>query len=222
VSASDVQSYKRDFWNKESPKFAMRHYRLVKAARLINKMAGTRQCSLLDIGCGPATLASVLGPNIRYYGIDIAIQDPAPNLLEADILEAPIKFGDLRFDIVVALGVFEYLGNAQDEKFSEIAGLLNPDGTFIVSYTNFAHRNPQVYHAFSNVQPVDRFRNNLERHFIVPRMFPTAYNWSHGQPRRSIVKRANMCVNATIPLLHPKLAIEYFFVCSPRRGRQPR
>jgi SAM-dependent methyltransferase len=220
MSASHVESYKKDFWDKESPKFASPHYRLLKAARLINKIAGTTECTLLDIGCGPATLATVLAPNIRYYGIDLAIQDPAPNLLEADILATPIKFGDLRFDIILAQGLFEYLADAQDEKFTEIAQLLTSHGTFIVSYTNFSHRQPEVYHAFSNVQPMPRFRSSLERHFIVRRAYPTAYNWKHGLPGRPILKRANMHLNISIPFVAPRLAVEYFFVCSPRRQEQ--
>ena len=111
-----------------------------KAARLINKLARGQERTLLDVGCGPATLRSLLEPNIQYHGIDIAIHDPAPNLIEADFLEAPIKFDDKRFDIILAQGVFEYVGNFQSQKFAEIAQLLNEDGIFVVSYVNFDHR----------------------------------------------------------------------------------
>ena len=48
--------------------------------------------------------------NVHYYGIDIAIQDPAPNLREADILKEPVGFGGRTFDIAVAQGLFEYMG----------------------------------------------------------------------------------------------------------------
>ena len=44
----------------------------------------------------------LLRPNIQYHGIDIAIHDPAPNLIEADFLEVPIQFGDKHFDIILA------------------------------------------------------------------------------------------------------------------------
>ena len=158
----------------------------------------------------------MLPSNIRYYGIDIAIQDRSPNLLEADILETPIKFGDRQFDIVLAQGLFEYLADAQAEKFSEISQLLVPNGTFIVSYTNFAHRKPQIYHAYSNVQPLDCFRRCLESDFVVERAVPASYNWNHGQPRRRLVKMANMHLNTSLPFISPKLAVEYFFVCSRR------
>jgi hypothetical protein len=50
----------------------------------------------------------LLRHNIQYYGIDIAIHDPALNLIENNFLEAPIKSDNKRFDIVVAKEVFEY------------------------------------------------------------------------------------------------------------------
>src|SRR5262249_43996585 len=123
VSGSNIgrRLHKKDFWSKENLKYSRPHYRLEKSARIINRLAQGRRCTLLDVGCGPATLASLLRPNIQYYGIDIAISDPAPNLIEADILEAPIQFENKRFDIILAQGVFEYIGNFQAQKFAEIA-----------------------------------------------------------------------------------------------------
>jgi SAM-dependent methyltransferase len=213
---SIAESYKRDFWIQENRKHAKPHYRLRKTARLITRIAGGKRCDLLDLGCGPATLRRLLPDSIRYYGIDIAIRDQAPNLLEADILQAPIKFGDMRFDIVVAQGLFEYVGDAQEGKFAEIAELLHEGGTFIVTYTNFGHRRSHVFEAFSNVQPFASFRASLSRYFVVEKFFPTSHNWYGGQPRRGLVQAANMHLNVNIPVLSPRLAVEYFFICSPR------
>ncbi len=111
-------------------------------------MAQGKERDLLDVGCGPAVLMNLLEKNIHYYGIDIAVHEPAPNLLEADFLEVPIKFGDKQFDIVLAQGVFEYVGEFQSRKFAEISELLRQDGVFIVSYTNFGHRRTQIYAPF--------------------------------------------------------------------------
>ena len=86
---------------------------------------------VLDVGCGPASLMPLLRSNIQYYGIDIAIHDPAPNLIEADLLETPIWFNDKRFHIVVAQGVFEYFGTSQSQKFTEIRTLLADGGKFL-------------------------------------------------------------------------------------------
>ena len=203
------------FWRKENLRFVEPHYRLVKAARIIKKLAQGRECTLLDVGCGPATLAHLLPSNVDYYGIDIAIQDPAPNLLEADLRVAPVKFDDKKFDIVLAQGIFEYVGDTQSQKFAEIAAILNENGKFIVSYWNFGHRNPHMYHAFSNIQPFDDFRKDLSRHFKIDRFFPASHNWRHTGPNRRITRAINMPMEINIPLVSPVLAVEYFFVCSP-------
>lgn len=210
-----AESYKRDFWIKENLKHAQPHYRLQKTARIVNTIASGRPCDLLDVGCGPATLQWLLEDGIRYHGIDLAIHDAAPNLLEADILQTPIGFGAMRFDIVVAQGLFEYLGGSQDVKLGEIAQVLDARGTFVVTYTNFGHRRPSSFEAFSNVQPFDAFLGALRRHFTVAKVFPTAYNWSGGQPRRALVKAANMHVTHHLPTAGRRLAVEYFVLCRP-------
>jgi SAM-dependent methyltransferase len=209
--------YKRDFWSTENQKYSRPHHRLEKSARIINRLTRGRECTLLDVGCGPATLMRLLRPTIHYYGIDIAIHDPAPNLREADFLQAPIRFDSQHFDIVLAQGVFEYVGNFQDQKFAEIAQLLNGNGRFIVSYVNFDHRDRKIYRPYSNVQSPGEFRRSLSRHFRILRYFPTSYNWHHLEPSRKLVKAANMHVNVNVPLMSRLLAVEYFFICAPRR-----
>lgn len=211
---SVAEVYKHEFWIAENQKHVPAHYRLRKSARIINAIAGREERDLLDVGCGPATLKNLVSPNIHYYGIDIAVHDHAPNLIEADILKEPVRFGDKRFGIVAALGLFEYVGARQDEKFAEIARLLDEHGKFVVTYTNFGHRDSRVFEAFSNVQPMDDFRRSLERHFTIDRCFPTSYNWHGGQPTRRLLKAANMPLRANIPLAGPRLAVEYFFICS--------
>lgn len=225
-SGNAVRSAKREFWNKESlrnhsPTYREPHHRLEKSARIINKLARGRDCALLDVGCGPATLRRLLAPNIQYYGIDIAIRDPAPNLLEADFLETPIKFGDRRFDIISAQGVFEYVEDLQSQKFAEIAQLLNDNGTAILSYVNFGHRDPGILWQYSNVQPIEDFRRSLARYFTINKAVPTSHNWNHWEPGRKLLKVANMHFNVNIPLISPVLAVEYFFLCSPRARKSP-
>lgn len=214
VSAAD--RYKRDFWSSENQKHVPAHYRLQKSARIVNSIVGQEECDLLDVGCGPATLMHLLRPNIHYYGIDIAIHDPAPNLIEADILQEPVKFKEKRFDIITALGLFEYVGSCQDQKLSEIAQLLGERGRFVLTYTNFGHRDKHIFEAFSNVQSFGDFRRSLGSHFTIDTYFPTSYNWHGGQPARAPLKAANMYVKANIPVVGPRLAVEYFFICSRR------
>jgi SAM-dependent methyltransferase len=207
-------TYKKGFWSEENLKYSRPHYRLEKAARIINRLAPSENCKLLDVGCGPAALMPLLRPNIQYYGIDIAIHDPAPNLLEADLLETPIRFGDERFDIVLAQGFFEYIARSEGQKFTEIAGLLNDGGIFIVSYVNFGHRDRNIYRPYSNVQDLDDFCRSLAQNFKIQRSFPTSHNWNHSEPSRKLLKAVNMNINFNIPVISRVLAVEYFFICS--------
>src|SRR5438105_1452755 len=206
--------HKRDLWIKENLNYVEPHFRLEKAARIVNRLAHGRECDLLDVGCGPATLMRLLDSNVRYHGIDIAIHNPAPYLLQKDFLESPIGFGDKKFDIILAQGVFEYVGAFQAQKFSEIQGLLNKGGTFIASYVNFNHMDRYLYSLYNNIQSFDEFDKSLATFFRVDRYFPTSHHWHHWEPTRKSLKKLHMHINMNIPLISPLLAIEYFFICS--------
>lgn len=216
IEVADARYHKRDFWATENLKYVEPHFRLCKASRIVNKLAGGRECDLLDVGCGPATLAQLLDRNIHYHGIDIAIHHSAANLIQADFVEAPISFGAKRFDIIVAQGVFEYIGRVQNQKFSEIAEMLNPGGRFLVSYVNFDHRSRNVYWPYNNIQPFDDFRSSLEQFFNIDRLFPTSHRRHHDEPRKRLIKAIQMHINLNIPLLSRSFAVEYFFICSAK------
>jgi SAM-dependent methyltransferase len=209
-----VQFHKKDFWSQENLKFTQPHFRLEKAARIVNKTMQGKECDLLDVGCGPAALQRLLDDNVHYYGIDIAIHDPAPNLIEMDFLESPIKFGDKQFDIILAQGVFEYVGKFQSQKFAEIREILSGDGKFIVSYVNFGHRKKEIYWPYSNVQSFNEFRGSLAQYFSIERYFPTSHNWNHCEPNRWWMKALQKNFNPNVPVISPILAVEYFFICT--------
>lgn len=215
-SKETAVDYDGTFWKSEQLKFAEPHFRLRKVAPVVNRLAGSRSCQLLDVGCGPATLARLLRPNIQYFGIDIAAPRLSPNLRAADVRNTRIGFEDRTFDIVVALGLFEYLGTCQVAKLEEIVDVLAPGGKFLLSYTNFGHRQPTLYEAFSNIRSPVSFRETLERFFVVERMSPISHNWHHSQPVRPLVTAANMHFNLDVPLVSPRLAVEYMFICSSR------
>lgn len=218
--SSAVRYYKKDFWSQENLKFTRPHFRLEKSARLINKIAGRRPLELLDIGCGPATLQRLLRGNIAYHGVDIVIHESAPNLIETDFLESPIGFKGKKFDIVVAQGVFEYIGTYQEQKLAEISELLRPGGSFIVSYVNFGHRDRSVYWPYSNIQEMSAFRGSLSGHFRIDRSFPTSHNWNHSEPSRWFMRVPQLPLKVNMPIISPLLAVEYFFVCSPAAVRR--
>jgi cyclopropane fatty-acyl-phospholipid synthase-like methyltransferase len=211
-----VTYYKRDFWETENLKYAEVHFRMAKVAWLVRRLAGARECDLLDLGCGPGTLGHLVPGNVHYHGIDIAIQEPAPNLIEMDILQSPVSFHDMKFDLVVAQGLFEYCGDHQARKFAEIRNLLKDDGKFLVTYMNFAHRKREVYWPYSNVQQPADFRRDLERYFVVERSFPGEYNWNFTTPNRTIMKVVQAHLTVDIPIFNSLLGINRFYICSAR------
>ncbi len=206
--------YKREFWASENLKYVEPHFRLTKAARIVNRLAGHKNCDLLDVGCGPATLARFVRTNINYHGIDIAIHNPAPNLLQTDFLTAPIQFADKKFDIIIAQGVFEYVGKFQAQKFGEIANIMKESGSFLASYVNFDHLHRFVYEPYSNVQSFDQFKASLEQFFNIDRCIPTSYQWHHQEPSRKINRAVQLRINVKVPVLSRFFAVEHFFVCS--------
>ena len=210
--------YKKDFWDEENLRYSEPHFRAQKVARLVNRITRGKECDLLDVGCGPGSLRYLLQDNVRYYGIDIAIHEPGPNFIEADLLESPIKFNDKKFDIIVAQGVFEYFGVLQAQKFAEIREALASEGRFILSYWNFGHRNLRMHEPFNNVQSIDEFRSSLASYFSVVSCFPASHNWRQNMSDRKLLKLINMHANINFPLLSPKLAVEYFFICSLPRS----
>ena len=130
----------------------------------------------------------------------------------------PIDSDHAPFDLIVAEGFFEYMADAQSQKFAEIADLLAPDGRFVATYVNFDHRRPNHYTPYSNIQPSAEFRRSLAEHFVVERQVPTAHNWNHSEPGRWFVRAPNMYLNVNVPMLTSWLAVEYIFVCRPRPG----
>jgi cyclopropane fatty-acyl-phospholipid synthase-like methyltransferase len=210
----EIRYDNRDVWRTENLKFAEAHFRMEKVARVVRRLASAQECELLDLGCGPAALARLLPDNVHYHGIDIAIQEPAPNLIEMDILQQPISFQSKKFDIIVAQGLLEYFGDHQSQKFTEIRSLLKENGKFIATYTNFAHRSKEIYWLCSNVQAPADFRRDLNRYFVVERSFPSAHNWNPSIPSRKLMKAAQAHLNVEIPVLSPLLAVDRIYICS--------
>lgn len=209
--------YKRDFWIEENLGYAKPTFRTRRLARLVTKLLDGESCDLLDLGCGPAALRPLVGTNINYHGIDIAIHEPAPYLRELDFAKNVISYDDKRFRIVVAMGVFEYMGRRQAEKFAEIRRILETNGKFIMSYVNFQHYRRKIYPMYNNVQSIQEMRRSLEQTFSVDQCYPECHHWRHKQPGKNALPALQMKLERSIPLFSRLFAVEYFFVCS-RRG----
>ena len=206
----------RDFWETETEKYSKIHFRLEKCARVINTLAKGRKYELLDIGCGPGTLARLLNANVNYFGIDLVIHDPKPNLLEMNILESKIRFGDRHFDFVTMLGILEYLGEYQNQKLKEVQNILKKDGRLILTYLNFNHVRGHLFDLpiYNNVKSIGDLISDLESFFTIDDWYPTYYNWNRTEPRREWLKAIQMPLKINIPFFSEILAGEYTFVCS--------
>ena len=134
--------FDKKFWLDENLRYSQPHFRLIRCANILKTLSKGKNCELLDVGCGPATLAKLLPKNFQYYGIDLATHEKSPFLKEVDILNRPIEFEDKKFDFVVASGVFEYMGEQQHQKFLEIKNIMKPAGKFIATFINIDHRHP--------------------------------------------------------------------------------
>ena len=214
---SDIFNTK-GFWLEENLRYFEPYFRLEKCARIVTALSRGRNCNLLDVGCGPGSLARLLEKNINYHGIDIAIHAPAPNLLEMNLAQNQIGFGNKSFDLVVAAGVFEYMGGLQNKKFSEIRSIMNKDGFFVLTFTNFDHLNDKLidHSIYNNIQSIKDFRRALELYFHVQKWFPSSHNWHCSEPRRQFLKKIQLPFEKSIPVFSRMLAVNYFFICSPK------
>lgn len=214
MDQADANFRDRDYWIVENAQYAEPSFRLKKCAALINKVAGTRPCSVLDVGCGPGALRPLLSTNVKYYGIDLAIHNPAPFFRETDIAHEKICFDNMHFDFVTAMGFFEYMGDQQETKLQEIRDILTPDGTFIMSYINFGHFRRKIWPNYNNVRSITEMKRCLNEVFQVNRCFPASHHWRQKQPGKYSLSSLQMRINSQIPILSRQFAVEYFFMCS--------
>ena len=206
----------RDYWSIENLKYVEPHFRLQKIARTLVRLAQGKNSDLLDIGCGPAALAKLLPSIFNYFGIDIAIRAPAPNLIELDIINDEIVFANKNFDFVVASGLFEYLGKHQRKKLAEIRHVTRDSGYFVMSYVNFGHLSKRIWPNYSNVQPIALIRKDIESFFVITGMFSTFHNRVGTEPKRRIIQQIQAGLGFSLPIISPLFAVEFIFVCAPK------
>ncbi len=218
--SSRATFHSQEFWQRENLKYSKPNFRLERVARIVNTMSKGRAWELLDVGCGPGALATILRPNIQYYGIDIALQRSAPYLMERDFSRHPLEWAGKHFDVIVAAGVFEYMGVVQDQRLQDISRLLKPDGRFVVTYTNYQHRkdNREYHWLYNNIQPITVFKQHLATVFVVKRWFPCSSNWHWSEPRRAWLRACQMRVNLRLPVISRMTALDYVFICASREG----
>lgn len=206
--------FKKDYWKKENLLYTSAHYRLQRVAQVINCISSkTEQKDLLDVGCGPATLATLLNSNIHYHGIDIALQKSGLQFLEKDIIGEAIDFKNKKFDFVIASGLLEYLGNNQVQKFEEIFNSLKNNGYFITTFSNLDHIQQPRYPSWNNYQTIDSLLHDFRLFFRVEKYYPGSHNIAFKEPSNKLIKKIQSCLCYEIPYFSKRFAVHYIFIC---------
>lgn len=102
----------------------------------VRPSAGDR---ILDIGCGPGELVTLLPADVRYVGVDISAayieraRDRFGSRAEFHVGDATtFSPGERRFDLVLAMGVLHHLDDAQAEDLLQMAArALAPNGRVV-------------------------------------------------------------------------------------------
>jgi ubiquinone/menaquinone biosynthesis C-methylase UbiE len=120
-------------------------YRLDRRTAEVKQLLTDSGGKLLDVGCGIGMLFARLGSEpFEFFGTDLSHNMMAEcknqstavrpvHLAQSNLEHLP--FADASFDVVVALGVLEYLSNVKIG-IEEIARVTKPRGTVIVSMLN--------------------------------------------------------------------------------------
>ncbi|NOQ55756.1 MAG: methyltransferase domain-containing protein [Nanohaloarchaea archaeon] len=141
---SDVSNNYRGWYKEEIDPLGayMFNVRKKKTLSLITKTKG----KVLDVGCGPGILIDeiIKDKKCEYFGIDISEKMIKEAVKKYKIQKKAhfsvgnaekLDFPDKCFDVVIALGLLEYLDNPKDA-FKEVNRILKDDGELIVSFCN--------------------------------------------------------------------------------------
>jgi len=175
---------KATYWAAETQKYSQTHLRIKRIASEINRLP-IKKGSVLDLGCGPATLNNLIDhKRFCYYGIDVFDQKISNGSYQRFDLEKgnwsrfPYR---QKFEIVVLSGVIEYLSlNRVRDILRQIReSFIAEDGFIILTYTNFDHysRKPTNYHpAWVTTLSINRLMELLHRKRLkVWKRYPSYY-----------------------------------------------
>ena len=95
---------------------------------------------VLDIGCGPATIAECLEPSQRYVGVEIQAgyithlytRFPQHTFIQRDVDSEPLSLGNLQFDTVLMVAVIEHL-SAPERVIVEVQSYMKPSCSLVIS-----------------------------------------------------------------------------------------
>lgn len=132
------KSYAKAYEEKTSHGYSFRS-RKDRLLELLNNESG----KLLDIGCGPAVMTEeIVGLGFSYDGIDIAekmVEEAKKRMPNQNFRVGRVEKIDSAensYNVVVAMGLVEYLDN-QNDALQEIRRVLKPGGKAFISVPNW-------------------------------------------------------------------------------------
>ena len=131
-------------WQARIDNYDRPHPRLRRIAKIVVDLVNPNEnpTTVLDVGCGKATLRSLLPTCVEYFGIDFTVEkleSTDPQHFSSEDLDNPQRaFQDRVFDIVICSGIFEYISHP--EQFLQfVTSKVSAGGHLIFSYTNRRH-----------------------------------------------------------------------------------
>lgn len=121
------------------------HFFNTRIRRVSELLTGFHQGKVLDIGCGPAVVANIFWDKpIEYHGVDIS--EAMIEVCRESFGNSPqftfsiqeietLGFADASFDVVLCLGVLEYVLD-EPAAIREVARVLKPGGILIATMLN--------------------------------------------------------------------------------------
>ncbi len=169
--------------------------------------------SILDLGCGPASLIPFLPGNIKYVGIDKSIEyiNYASNKYKNHKFICSNSFDlkeglENKFDIIISDALFMSLSNEEAHKtLSLITSLLKEDGTFFFMDGCYVENGAKIANWFlskergKNTRSENEYKNLLSKYFknIEIKTNSKLYNIPH---TKIMIRNTEVKTNTSIEL----------------------
>ena len=151
----------------------------IRQKRVIEYLDNLNGKKILDIGCGPGIMVDyMIEKNFEYHGVDISekmidVCNKKYSNIESvkfsiGAIEA-IKYPDNFFDIVIVMGVVEYVDKDLNA-IKELARVVKPQGTVIITlpnkYSPFRIWHRIIYSRLADIKNKIFLKNNIKEKII--------------------------------------------------------
>lgn len=130
---------------KYSDKSSIAHSFSIRRQRVYKMLEGLKEGKVLDIGCGPGIMVEhLVNKGIEFYGVDLSkkmIEQCKQNFRHIPSAHfsvgriEKIEFPDSFFDVVICMGVVEYIKNDK-VAIKEMVRVVKPGGVIIITLPN--------------------------------------------------------------------------------------